>query len=136
MFAQILVAVDGSPSSRRAAGAVRELASHGTSVRVLHVEEQMMTRDGLASAHVEPVGKEIVEEIARELEEVGIDSSSEVREALYPHIAQAIVQAAKDYGAELIALGSRGRTDLAAVVLGSTSHKVLHLSELPVLVVP
>ena len=44
MFEEILLAVDGSPPSRRAAEAVRELAAQGSSVTVLHVDEQMLTR--------------------------------------------------------------------------------------------
>jgi nucleotide-binding universal stress UspA family protein len=136
MITQILLAVDGSPASRRAAAAVRELAAQGISVRVLHVEEQMVTRDGLVSSHVEPIGKEVVDDIVKEFEGAGIDCSLEIREDLYPHVARAIVQAARDYGAQLIAMGSRGRTNIGAVLVGSTSHKVLHLSDIPVLLVP
>jgi nucleotide-binding universal stress UspA family protein len=32
-------------------------------------------------------------------------------------------------------MGSRGRSDLTGLVLGSTAHKVVHLSDRPVLVV-
>jgi nucleotide-binding universal stress UspA family protein len=37
--------------------------------------------------------------------------------------------------AEVIIMGSRGRGDLAGLVLGSTAHKVIHLADRPVLVV-
>jgi nucleotide-binding universal stress UspA family protein len=32
-------------------------------------------------------------------------------------------------------LGSRGHTELVGLIIGSTTHKVLHLGTLPVLVV-
>jgi nucleotide-binding universal stress UspA family protein len=32
-------------------------------------------------------------------------------------------------------MGSRGRGDIAGLLLGSTAHKVIHLSDRPVLVV-
>jgi nucleotide-binding universal stress UspA family protein len=32
-------------------------------------------------------------------------------------------------------MGSRGRSELAGLVLGSTAHKVIHLADRPVLVV-
>jgi nucleotide-binding universal stress UspA family protein len=32
-------------------------------------------------------------------------------------------------------MGSRGSSDLAGLVLGSTAHKVIHLADRPVLVV-
>jgi nucleotide-binding universal stress UspA family protein len=38
-------------------------------------------------------------------------------------------------GADVIVMGSRGRGDLAGLVLGSTAHKVIHLADRPVLVV-
>jgi nucleotide-binding universal stress UspA family protein len=45
------------------------------------------------------------------------------------------VAEAKDFAAGVIVMGSRGRGDLAGLVLGSTAHKVIHLADLPVLVV-
>jgi len=51
----------------------------------------------------------------------------------YP--ADALVEYAEGIGAELIVIGSRGRGELAALFLGSTSHRVLHLAHCDVLVV-
>src|SRR5215813_13033663 len=46
-----------------------------------------------------------------------------------------IVSDAQEHGADVIVMGSRGRGDLAGLVLGSTAHKVMHLADRPVLVV-
>ncbi|GBD84299.1 stress response protein NhaX [bacterium BMS3Abin02] len=51
----------------------------------------------------------------------------------YP--ADAIVEYAKKVKADLIVVGSRGRGELAALVLGSTSHRIVHISPCDVLVV-
>ena len=51
----------------------------------------------------------------------------------YP--ADALVEYAEGVGADLIVIGSRGRGELAALFLGSTSHRVLHLAHCDVLVV-
>jgi nucleotide-binding universal stress UspA family protein len=49
--------------------------------------------------------------------------------------AQIVVDAAKDCGADLIIMGSHRHTVIGDAVLGSTTHKVLHSADLPVLVV-
>jgi len=41
---------------------------------------------------------------------------------------------AEEVGADLIVVGSRGRGDLAALFLGSTSHRILHLATCDVLI--
>jgi nucleotide-binding universal stress UspA family protein len=42
---------------------------------------------------------------------------------------------AKSHDVSVIIMGSKGRGDLAGLVLGSTAHKVIHLADRPVLVV-
>lgn len=51
----------------------------------------------------------------------------------YP--ADALVEYAEAVGADLIVIGSRGRGEFAALFLGSTSHRILHLAHCDVLVV-
>jgi nucleotide-binding universal stress UspA family protein len=47
---------------------------------------------------------------------------------------QAILDAAKDKGCDLIVMASHGRTGFSAAFLGSVTHKVLAQSSIPVLV--
>lgn len=48
---------------------------------------------------------------------------------------EAIVKAAEDVGADLIAMGSHGRTGLGKVLLGSVAERVIGSADRPVLVV-
>jgi len=50
--------------------------------------------------------------------------------------ADALLKVAADRGARMIVLGTHGEHPFAGAVLGSVPHKLLHLSTLPVLVVP
>jgi nucleotide-binding universal stress UspA family protein len=50
--------------------------------------------------------------------------------------AQALVQLAEERDARVIVVGTRGERPLQGALLGSTPHKLLHLSDRPVLVVP
>ena len=64
------------------------------------------------------------------------EASTQVKQVdLTGYPADALVEYAEGVGAELIVIGSRGRGELAALFLGSTSHRILHLAHCDVLVV-
>jgi nucleotide-binding universal stress UspA family protein len=46
-----------------------------------------------------------------------------------------IPDAARIEQADLIIMGSRGRSDLGGLILGSVTHRVLHAAECPVMVI-
>jgi nucleotide-binding universal stress UspA family protein len=48
---------------------------------------------------------------------------------------EAIVESAKDHGADLIIMGSHGKTGLERLLVGSVSERVIGSAECPVLVV-
>ncbi|MDX2912808.1 MULTISPECIES: universal stress protein [Streptomyces] len=50
--------------------------------------------------------------------------------------AQALLDAAARHDARLIVVGTWGESPMRGALLGSTPHKLLHLSRLPVLCVP
>ena len=58
-----------------------------------------------------------------------------MRPTTFGHAAREILADAKEHDADVIIMGSRGRSDLAGSILGSTAHKVIHLTDRPVLVI-
>lgn len=50
--------------------------------------------------------------------------------------AQALLNAAERHDARVIIVGSWGDSPIRGALLGSTPHKLLHLSPVPVLCVP
>ena len=50
--------------------------------------------------------------------------------------AEALLEVAADRGARIIVVGTYGEHPLTGAVLGSVPHKLVHLSPVPVLVVP
>jgi nucleotide-binding universal stress UspA family protein len=50
-------------------------------------------------------------------------------------VAQAIVKAASDRGCDLIVLGSKGRTELKDLLIGSVAQRVATLADMPVTLV-
>ena len=54
---------------------------------------------------------------------------------LHTSTAEGIIETAEDMKCDLIVMGSRGRSDIEGLLLGSVTHKVLTLATVPVLVV-
>lgn len=137
MFEKVLIAVDNSPHAAHALEAGRELARlAGGETRVVHVREVMVyPRSGEISNEDTEHATNVVEEAVAQLKEAGLEASGTVRVAVNGHIARQILEEADEWGATVLVLASRGLTNLAGIVIGSTTHKVLHLGHLPLLVV-
>jgi nucleotide-binding universal stress UspA family protein len=137
MFGTMLLAVDGSPHAERAAELARRLAGeNGDSVVVLHVTEVMPIRGGVdVDLDQDREATEAADRYGRELELAGVPVKVELVRALAGRVAQIIVESARAHEAGVIVMGSHGRGDLVALLLGSVAHKVVHLADRPVLIV-
>lgn len=136
MFDKILLAVDSSPHSAKAADAATELAKlSNAEVLVCHVRAPLTGRAGHVDVDLREQDDNIAEGIARSLEERGVKATASRVAAYYGDTAQRIVEAASAVGAEGIVMGSRGHSDLPNLLFCSVTHKVLHLATRPVLVV-
>ena len=138
MYDKILVAVDQSPVSDRAVLAARDLAqlSNGE-VWVLHLREfGLGGKAGPLPPHETrgEAGAEVAESVEI-LTRAGVKAHAVVKDTMYGQAAREIVADAIELGCGLIVMGSRGRGDLAGLVIGSTAHKVIHLADRPVLIV-
>jgi nucleotide-binding universal stress UspA family protein len=78
-------------------------------------------------------GESRVAEAADVLAAAGVHAETLVAEGTPVDV---LLQAAADYGATLIVVGSHGEGAVSAAFLGSTALKLLHHSDVPVLVVP
>jgi len=137
MYEKVLVAIDHSAASDRVLAAVKELAglSKGE-VWVLHVRErEVIPRLGLVPTEEATEAEDKVKAAVSALAEAGVTAHAEVADVVFGQAAREIVDLAKQHDVGIIVMGSRGRSDLAGLVLGSTAHKVIHLTDRPVLVV-
>ena len=136
MYERLLVAVDHSEISPRVIAAAKDLAClFKAKVWVLHVREREFGRLGLTPSEPDDEAQAAVKDGVDALIQAGVDAQGEMREAVHGHAAREIVKKAQEHDAGVIIMGSRGRSDLAGLVLGSTAHKVIHVSDRPVLVV-
>jgi nucleotide-binding universal stress UspA family protein len=135
MFSTIVLAVDGSYHADRAVPIAAELAKlAGGKVIVLHVREHDLTRGQLWELETEDDANAVVKHAVEEIKKAGAAAEGDVIRTAYGKVAEALVDSARDHKADAIVMGSRGRSDLSGLVLGSVAHKVIHLSDKTVVV--
>ena len=145
-FGTILVATDGSDDSDAAVEAALDLA-HDTSAKllVLSVVPEASgdgTEEGNGGGDAEPPprdddekvieAKDITNDIVDHAVEWGLEARSLVWEG---EPADAILAAAESEGADVIVVGSSGRSGVGRILLGSVSDDVIRRSTIPVMVV-
>jgi len=140
MFKNIIWATDGSESADRALELAKSLATQdGASLLVVHSIEHL-TGPGARGAFTEdadePERQERIAQQVKELGEQGMNVQLKVVHGGTGGAAHPIADIAKEEGADLIVMGSRGRTALSGLLLGSVTQRLLHLTPCPVLVVP
>ena len=136
MYERMLVAIDNSPACERVIAAARELARLSVGeVWVVHVREQQATARGALAAETIDEAHRTADAAVAELAQAGVRAHADIRYAFLGHAAREIADSARAHDAGVIVMGSHGRGDLASVMLGSTAHKVIHLSDRPVLVI-
>ena len=84
-------------------------------------------------AAVRETGRVALEHAVTAAEDAGVSTTVEI---LDQKPAQALLDAAARHAARCIVVGSWGESPVRGALLGSTPHKLLHLSPVPVLCVP
>jgi nucleotide-binding universal stress UspA family protein len=136
MFERIVVAVDESDVTEQVLAAAQELATlSGAEVWILHVVEREVSKFAVSSQETPAEARAFVDAAVQKLASAGITAHGEVAHAVYGYAAREIISLARARDAGVIVMGSRGRGDLAGLLVGSTAHKVIHLSDRPVIVV-
>jgi len=137
---RVLVAVDGSNHVRRALSTAAELAAAlDDTLIVVTVDEPGPLKGEVAEfARTEDLSRqEVVERIVRSAAEVARAAGVKKIEmdTTSGDPVDGILALAQTHKADVIVLGARGLSNLQGLVMGSVSHKVLHLTSLPCLIV-
>jgi nucleotide-binding universal stress UspA family protein len=136
MYERLLVPIDHSESTERVLAAAKELAAMANGeVWIMHLREREVMRGGAIPSETDQEAMAGVEAAVKVLTDAGIKAHGVVEDAVFGHTARYIVEAADKHDVGVIVMGSRGLSDLAGLVVGSNTHKVIHLTHRPVLVV-
>jgi nucleotide-binding universal stress UspA family protein len=145
MFKHVLLPIDGSELSRKAVGAaiefVRQLGAKLTTYHALERSRANIYGEGIVldevsieaiDAREREAAKRYLAEVLAQAEAAGVDCEVKMTRVDSPY--RGIIDAANDSACDVIFMASHGRGEFAALLLGSTTLKVLSHSRIPVLV--
>jgi len=142
-FKSVVVATDGSPYSTAAASEAIGLAKKNNSkltvISVVPAELATPTDVDFATAGMELLGEkemQAAEKNAKAVKEAAQKAGVAVQAFIMTgKPADAIIETAKDKAADLIVVGSHGRTGIDRLLMGSVAERVIVMSSCAVLVV-
>jgi nucleotide-binding universal stress UspA family protein len=134
----IVLPVDGSPTAEAAARFAEDIArSEGATILVVAVAVRVppgTSNEAAVDAAIHDFEAEQVATEAARVRSAGVSAEALVVEAEWPY--EGILQVTKERGADLIVMGTHGRTALARSVIGSVAEKVVRHANVPVVLVP
>jgi nucleotide-binding universal stress UspA family protein len=145
MYKRILVAVDGSRTSHGAFEAALHLAaSFGATLRAYYVVENTPMYfeapgydPGILQKQFVQQGKDLTAELTQAMRARNVSGDVTVGEATpSDDVPTLVLQAATNYQADLIVMGTHGRRGMQRLILGSVAERCVRQSTLPVLLVP
>jgi len=135
---RILLPVDGSgPSDAAADMAIGMALDNNATIVLLHVRRPVPTGLGQPNADdlldILTKGAEAVMDHYRDkLDDADVDHTDLVIGGDVAEVVDNVVRVEK---CDMVVMGSKGKSDLEGLILGSATHKVLHMVPVPVLVV-
>ena len=145
MYQRILVPIDGSPTSQRALEEALGLArqsSKGCLLELLYVIEIILFPDSeiyFNYAELQKTmrtsGEKILARAVRTVRQSGIAMQTRLLKADGERIATVIVEEARRWSADLIVIGTHGRSGFSRVLFGSVAEGVVRTAPTPVLLI-
>lgn len=138
MYGKILLAVDGSDHSLRAAKEAITIAGNNTEsqITIVYVADHNNAKNDVlhsgSSAELDLQRRKKLQPVEEAIAAGNINYRIEI---LHGTPGPAIVEFANKENFDILVIGSRGLNSLQEMVLGSVSHKVVKRANCPVLIV-
>lgn len=145
MFKRILVPVDGSPTANKALVAALQMARDcGGQVRLFHMVNEMAYLGGydLYGGYSDELvrvlheaGAKVISDAMAVAQAAGVPADNTLFKGFDQRLGDVVADAAKEWKADLVVVGSHGRRGIGRVLLGSGAEQVIRTAPVPVLVV-
>jgi nucleotide-binding universal stress UspA family protein len=144
MFKRILVPVDGSDTSLHALQtATRIAAESGGELRLVHVMDRTAyltgydpsgAASGALYEALNSSAKQILADGLAAARAAGAKAETAMVDELGTRLGDAVAKAATEWNADLIVVGTHGRSGPSRLLLGSGAEQIIRLAPVPVLV--
>lgn len=143
MYQRILIPVDGSPTSDRALQEALGLArQQNVQLELVHVVEEIYFLDIESSINYAELletmrnsGNEILKQAQTVIQQAGMAAEIKLLEASGERVASVIVTEAERWLADLIVIGTHGRSGFSRLLFGSVAEGVVRTAQIPVLLI-
>ena len=139
-YQKVLVAVDGSEHSVNVAKHGVNLSSQlGASIAVVFViDTSKVDNEGKSGRLPQEQIAKLKSEANNIIDGIAEHINANKFERFLPEgkASKGIISVASDWGADLIIMGTRGKTGIKRLILGSTAENTIRLSDTPILIVP
>ena len=145
MYQRILVPVDGSPTSNAGlAEAIKLAKPAGARLRLVHVIDEMpyvMSAEGYGAMSgdvlgmLKESGERVLAQARAQVEKAGVAVDSVLFDSLRSRLADCVAAQTREWGADLIVLGTHGRRGVQRMLLGSDAEQMARAATVPVLLV-
>jgi len=144
IYQRILVPIDGSATSERALQEAIKLAEGKAQLRVAYVLEEIFPLDTEGYAFIDyaalqeavrHTGERTLAQAAEKVRQSGMTAETALLDAKGERIAGVIKDDALHWRADLIVIGTHGRSGLSRLLLGSVAEGVARDAPVPVLLV-
>ncbi len=133
----VVLGLDGSQDSIHATPYAAEQAGPDGKVVAVHVRELLIGRAG--GMPLVANEDEIEMDVRRRVDDLktaGTNIELQVISAVAGGPANVIADVARREHADVIVVGTRGHRQIASLIIGSVTHRLLHMTPCPVLAVP
>ncbi len=145
MYQRILVPVDGSTTSNAGLDEAVMLAKPtGAHLRLVHVVDEMpfaLSAEGYSAmssdvlGRLKEAGEELLAQSRARVAEQGIPVDAVLLDRIDGRLSEHVVAQTKEWGADLIVLGTHGRRGVQRMLLGSDAEQIIRSATVPVLLV-
>lgn len=144
MYSRILVPIDGSGCSLKGLAEALKLAgAHKARIKLLNVVNELIREPALAPAEYQQhliasmreAGKATLAEAQAMARREGVDVEVQLVETIGGRASDCIVEAATQWHADLIVMGTHGRRGMSRLAMGSDAESVVRSTPVPVLLV-